>query len=512
MADSLPHLSSLAVAASALLVLALAYLINLNRLLSKTPDDYKALVPERWTRQQIQHTSARLVQCPITTTSSYASQLPPKLQRRYIITGGAGLVGGYLVLQLLERGQPPQTIRIVDVQPPHRADMLGNAAAQEVDFRKADIRSRESTEAAFSASWEDEIVASLPLTVFHTAAVIIPSARSELVKGFCESVNVRGTENVVAAARTAGADVLVATSSASIAIRPVEMWGSPFQWPRYYAQVLDESDFFEPIRPHEEFFGNYPASKAKAERIICGANGRELRTGCIRPANAVYGHPTDNIIGGPLNMQTYPTWVNNIIQSCAHGINCAIAHLHFEAILASPSASSSSQAGRPFVIADPSPPVYYEDIYQVIHTLNTTPFRLITLPPVIMLLLSYVVEFYNLLPARVLFLRKILPQLPGDASYLEPGLFSICTHLVGNMDQACKPVEQGGLGYRGVVGTLEGMCQELLDWNHEQEEHAREAARVADAVGPNGKSPAATKYFRHSVGLAEEIQKMIIKD
>lgn len=305
MIDSLaPRLGVTAAVYLTLLALGMVYLVNLNRLLSTTPGAFKKLVPERWTRQTIEATSARLIREPI-TTASYAAQLPPRLTRRYIVTGGSGLVGGYIVLQLLERGQPPNTIRIVDFQPPHRADMLSGPATK-VGFRKVDIRSTEATDAAFSASW-DPSVASLPLTVFHTAAVIIPSARSELVSGFCESVNVQGTENVLAAARHVSADVLVSTSSASIAIRPVEMWGNPFKWPRYCAQVLDERDFFEPLRPHEEFFGNYPASKAKAERIICAANGKQLRTGCIRPGNAVYGHPTDNIIGGPLNMQTYPT-------------------------------------------------------------------------------------------------------------------------------------------------------------------------------------------------------------
>lgn len=288
----------------ALLTLALVYLANLNRLLRKTPVDFKSLVPERWTRQHIEETYSRFVRDPI-TTSSYASQLPGKLDRRYIITGGCGLVGGYIVLQLLERGQPPQSIRIVDFQVPHREDML-NGRATKVNFIKADIRITNSVEKAFLAPW-DSSCADLPLTVFHTAAVIIPSARSELVNDFCESVNVRGTEHVLVASRKAGADVLVMTSSGSIAIRPVQMWGKPWDWPRYYTQVLDDSDFFHPVRPHREFFGNYPASKAKAERIICDANGMGLRTGCIRPANAVYGHPTDNIIGGPLNMQTYPT-------------------------------------------------------------------------------------------------------------------------------------------------------------------------------------------------------------
>lgn len=301
------HGLAASVLASVVLVV-LSCLIKLNIQLGTTEPHFKKLVPEPWNRKQIRETYDRLVQNPI-TTASYASQLPPKLDRRYIVTGGSGLLGGYIVLQLLERGQPPNTIRIVDFQAPHRTDMLTGPATK-VEFRKTDISSAESTQAAFRAPW-DESVSKLPLTVFHTAAVIIPSARSELVNGFCESVNVHGTENVLVEARKAGADVLISTSSASIAIRPVEMWNKPWRlndYPRYYSQVLDEADFFQPLRPHRQFFGNYPASKAKAERIVCGANKQELRTGSIRPANGVYGYPTDNLLGGPLTMQIYPEY------------------------------------------------------------------------------------------------------------------------------------------------------------------------------------------------------------
>lgn len=291
----------------ALLCLILLYLVNLNRLLSSTPEEVKELVGLRWTREQVKDTYERLRRQPI-TPSSYASQIPPKLSRRYIVTGGSGIVGGYIVLQLLERGQPPHSIRIIDFQAPHRTDQLAHPGFAKVDFQKVDVSSFESTRAGFSAPW-DPSVAGLPLTVFHTAAVIIPSARSELVNGFCEAVNVKGTENVLAAARMAGADVLVSTSSASISIRPVGFWVRLWKWnsyPENYCQVLEESDFFRPIRGHDGFYGNYPASKAKAERIVCGANSSELRTGCIRPANGVYGHPTDNTVGGPLNTQVYP--------------------------------------------------------------------------------------------------------------------------------------------------------------------------------------------------------------
>lgn len=126
-----------------------------------------------------------------------------------------------------------------------------------------------------------------------------------------------------------------------------------------------------------------------------------------------------------------------------------------------------------------------------------------------MLVLAYIVEFYNLLPARIPLLAKVLPKLPGDVSYLEPGLFSICTHLFGSIKEASKSVNDGGLGYQGIVTTLEGMCQELLDWNREQEQHRREASRPAEINGSglSNEKKHSTKYFRHSVGLAEEIRK-----
>lgn len=191
---------------------------------------------------------------------------------------------------------------------------MSHGPAARVDFVQTDISSAESTEKAFRKPWNPSVT-HLPLTVFHTAAVIVPSDRSKLVYGFCEAVNVRGTQHVVDAARRAGADVLVSTTSGSISIRPVELWVPPWRmwsrpsarWPRHYWQVLDDKDFFEPPRKHEEYYANYPASKAAAERIVCAANSQAMRTGCIRPANGVYGNPTDNTVGGALAKAVLPT-------------------------------------------------------------------------------------------------------------------------------------------------------------------------------------------------------------
>jgi hypothetical protein len=71
------------------------------------------------------------------------------------------------------------------------------------------------------------------------------------------------------------------------------------------------------------------------------------------------------------------------------------------------------------------------------------------------------------LPSRFPFLRRFRPDVKGDVRHLKPGLFSICTHLVSSNTEASKPLADGGLGYRGVLTTLEGMTLEVLEWNRE---------------------------------------------
>lgn len=72
-----------------LLLLLIVYLVRLNQLLLSTPDEIKKVVQEPWTKGVLLETYQRLEKNPI-TTSSYADRIPPKLDRRYIITGGSG--------------------------------------------------------------------------------------------------------------------------------------------------------------------------------------------------------------------------------------------------------------------------------------------------------------------------------------------------------------------------------------------------------------------------------------
>ena len=163
-------------------------------------------------------------------------------------------MGGDIVLQLLQRGESPESIRVVDFVPLSRRDML--AAAAGCDVIKADISSRASVDAAFSRPWPASVT-NRPLTVFHTAAAVRPQERSELLYHRISAVNRDGAVNVLEAARAAGADVFIATSSASVSIVPPKFWIWPWQSsPPNYFQVASEKDFDAPLRPHNQFFAN----------------------------------------------------------------------------------------------------------------------------------------------------------------------------------------------------------------------------------------------------------------
>lgn len=74
------------------LFLVVTYLILLDRRLVGIPDEVSELMPTRWTREMLTETYRRLQAQPI-TPSTYASRIPPKLERRYIVTGGSGKYG-----------------------------------------------------------------------------------------------------------------------------------------------------------------------------------------------------------------------------------------------------------------------------------------------------------------------------------------------------------------------------------------------------------------------------------
>jgi nucleoside-diphosphate-sugar epimerase len=118
---------------------------------------------------------------------------------------------------------------------------------------------------------------------------------------------------VLNAAKQAGATCFISTSSGSVSIRRARYWIAPWErTPKHFVQVV--SDATEPPKQHDHFFGNYPVTKLEAEHIVRAADdlASSFRTGCIRPANGIYGigdEASTSISGMYLRLGGAPTYV-----------------------------------------------------------------------------------------------------------------------------------------------------------------------------------------------------------
>lgn len=271
----------LAVVTGSLIGLIALYLYHVNRAMKIVPEEVHRLSPHRWTADEIKAAYQESIESPI----DVSKVLPPKQSRRYVIVGGSGLLGNWIVSHVLARGEDPAALRVVDLQEP---------PTQGVGFIKANITDELAVTRAFEAPWP-AAVAKLPLTVFHTAAAIRPSERLKIFLPMCQKVNVDGTKNILNAAKSAGASCFVSTSSGSITLHRPSFWIAPWKKvPDNLLQIMRD-DAIVPQK-HDDFFGNYAVSKAEAERFVCSADdpASNFRTGCIRPANGVYGIGSDS--------------------------------------------------------------------------------------------------------------------------------------------------------------------------------------------------------------------------
>jgi len=397
----------------------------------------------------------------------------------YILSKG-GFLGGWIVSSLLERGEDPKCIRILDLRPPVREDLT----IEGIDFIQVDVSDATALNAAFSAPWPTCPTSPNPeITVFHTAANIRFYERHESLLSSSERVNVTGTENVINAARIIGASILIYTSSGSVAVRRSHFFLWPWQKePKHFVQVINDDENALPKR-HDEFFSNYAVTKMRADRLVrsadrspSGMSGGVLRTGCIRPGNGVFGPRGDMFCGAYLVRGTNPTWVANIMQSFCYVENCALAHLCYEQRLIDlegKKAKNPDIGGQAFLVADPGPVQTYGDVYTALETMTGGECTFPQLPPTLMLIVAYMVEAYYL--ARHFMVRsrwgcmkvlgeRLLPPVNTDVVNLQPSLFALTSvHLIFDDSKARLPPEKGGLGYKGAWTTLEGIYKTVKE-------------------------------------------------
>ncbi|KAG5335976.1 hypothetical protein C0989_012460 [Termitomyces sp. Mn162] len=390
---------------------------------------------------------------------------------------GGGFLGGWIVASLLERGENPNCIRILDIRPPVRKDLI-EAQNKGVAFITVDVCNSTAVEAAFNAPWPSSVSSPLPeLTIFHTAANIRFYERYEMFLSRSANVNVRGTENVVNSARSAGATILIYTSSGSVAIHRSHFFLWPWEKkPKSFVQIINDDEATLPKR-HDEFFSDYAVTKLQADRIVRAADrtssgmSRRLRTGCIRPGNGVFGPRGDMLCGAYLVRQTNPTWIANIMQSFCYVENCTLAHLCYEQRLIELQGDSTNPdiGGQAFVVADPGPVPTYGDVYTTLETLTDGECTFPNLSPTLLLFIASFIEWYYV--ARHLltinfgsFVETLLPPLNGDLINLQPSLFALTSvHLIFDDSRARLPPEKGGLGYQGLWTTFEGLYKTVQE-------------------------------------------------
>ncbi|KAG9311759.1 3-beta hydroxysteroid dehydrogenase/isomerase family-domain-containing protein [Chiua virens] len=451
-----------------------------NERKTRTASTRAALVfsPKRFTPQIARAAADNLSKNPIRMKNI----LPPKTGRRYIVVGGAGFLGGWIVLQLLERGEDPKKIRVLDIRPPTRLD-LRSGAAQQVAFLQVDVSDARAVSDAFKAPWPDAQGEGEP-----EVTVLLPRSTK---------VNYDGTINVINACKEIGANTLIYTSSASVFVRRSRFWLWPWEsQPPFLIQVFNDDDKQIPKR-NDHFFSNYAISKIAAEKAVRAADKsptsgpRALRTGCVRPGNGVYGPGGDMMCGAYLVRKYNPTWVPNIIQSFIYVENCALAHLCYEQRLIELERGSSNPdiGGQGFLVTDAGPPVTYGDIYTALTTLDD----IVEFPIVsttLMLAISHIIEPIYI--AKLLLsasdswigrvIARAIPTISGDIINLQPPIIALTSiHIIFDDSRARQPPSKGGLGYNGPYTTLEGVCK-TADVHHKSDKKGEERS-MSGGVG-----------------------------
>ncbi|KAG2003470.1 C-3 sterol dehydrogenase [Coprinopsis cinerea AmutBmut pab1-1] len=502
-------MASLAIAAGCLAFSFWLYIWLNDHRVNKLPDPIRSM--------SLQHLTPQEVRDELRTGGSKERelevQLPPSTGRKYIVVGGGGFLGGWIVAHLLRRGEDPKRIRVVDLAPkPTHPAVLDAMETRGLQYITGDITSAKSIESAFSASWKDGAeVQDAGITVFNTAASIRFFERHTAFLSRSTPVNVLGTRNVLNACRTVGADVLIYTSSAGVGTKSVSLLQWPWKTspPKDLCQFVNEDPARGPRTP-DEYASNYSITKGIADNLVRDFdrtsldNGKMIRTGCIRAGNGIYG-VCGSFAEAHLSRSWTPQWLHNVVHSFVHVENCSLAHLLYErrlldvmnqAAVPSDDPASASKpllpdiGGQAFCITDPGPPIYWNDMYTIFETLTAGRCYFPYVSPTFVFLIAHLIELYYLLQyfATTSFpvLKSFLPPITGEISYLQPAaLGSSNVHIIVDDSKARKSPEEGGLGYKGVWTTREGFRRmwEQYEKMDRKASNSRWNGKVTEPVG-----------------------------
>jgi sterol-4alpha-carboxylate 3-dehydrogenase (decarboxylating) len=195
----------------------------------------------------------------------------PKLDPNctYLVIGGAGFLGRWVVNELLKRNV--QRVRIFDLRKPVMDTEEAKAlfGHPRVEVIQGDV----TDPAAVEAALKDVD------TCFHTASPVFGSGHPNRQRELYFKVNVQGTRNVIAMCRKQRVPRLVYTSSSGVVFNGKDL------------HMADET-----LPPCKRHMDAYNESKAAAEAEVLRAHGAELATVALRPS----------AIFGPYDVQAWP--------------------------------------------------------------------------------------------------------------------------------------------------------------------------------------------------------------
>eukprot|EP01006_Ploeotia_vitrea_P025697 TRINITY_DN58594_c0_g1_i2.p1 TRINITY_DN58594_c0_g1~~TRINITY_DN58594_c0_g1_i2.p1 ORF type:complete len:469 (+),score=21.24 TRINITY_DN58594_c0_g1_i2:29-1435(+) len=165
----------------------------------------------------------------------------------WLVTGGNGFLGRRMVEMLVE-----QNIGVVSFDIVHTGEKFSTVKYVTGDLRKAED-CRKATESCSA------VIHVASLTELHGA------------KSLFDDINVKGTQNLVEAAKGNGVKAFVYTSTSSVV---------------YEGKDIENGD--ESLPYAKNFIDYYTETKARAEKLVLEANCKQMGTCAIRP-HSIYG-------------------------------------------------------------------------------------------------------------------------------------------------------------------------------------------------------------------------------
>ncbi|KAF8601907.1 NAD(P)-binding protein [Ceratobasidium sp. AG-I] len=329
----------------------------------------------------------------------------------YVVIGGSGYVGRYVVCALLARGET--LVRIIDVVPP---DVSGDSSVVDhisrAEFVQADLMDLESIKAALARPFVDGSKAQY---VFHTVAIIRAAERLAYLKHRSYDVNVLGTKNVLKASQELGSvKSLVFTSSMAVAIAPAMYlrlgWENGLS-PRGGVVFGDCTPEDATVTMH-----HYPATKREADALVRAADGvGGVRTGTLRPGMPI-GGPGDQWISFYVNNTTQPNiyWAGNYSQTSLNIWDLARAHLLLSDALVN---RPEEIAGTAFSITGQLQPYSSKDMFRLMQFYSQRDMKFQEVPALLMYTLSHSLEMFFFLRYHLL---AALSKLTGQTVSFVP--------------------------------------------------------------------------------------------